>query len=91
MSDIYKNCKWCLNRDKKANTCSKFKLEGESNLIELVEDGYFSDYLEEYLGNKFSEEQLEEIEEKVYEFFQERLEVNAEFNPDDDFCCKFYR
>ncbi|HBJ77961.1 hypothetical protein [Fusobacterium sp.] len=91
MSSIYENCKWCLNRNKETDTCSKLKLEARSNLDELVEDGCLSEYLEEYLGDKFSEEQLEEIEDKVYRFFQERLEVEAEFDPEDDFCCKFYR
>ena len=91
MSDLYKNCKWCLNRDKETDTCSKLKSEARSNLDELVENGYLSEYLEGYLGDKFSEEQLEEIEDVIYKFFQKRLEVEAEFDPEDDFCCNFYR
>lgn len=98
-----KECRWCVYYNQ--GNCSKVKKEFESdnNLINLVEDGYLTEYLREtvgdelkpYLNKKTFEEDSEEIIQMfvdvVYSFFLDRLESSFKIPYDSEFYCKYWR
>lgn len=98
-----KECRWCTHFN--SGNCPKIKeeMEFDNNLVNLVEDGELIEYLREtltdelkpFLKKKSFEEDSEEImqlfTDKVYSFFQNKLETEVKVPSYSEFYCKYWK
>ena len=85
-------CRWCSHRNPYTGECPKLNeaMDIESNLIELMEQGHFRNFVEERYSEVFDQEDMEDLIEGMYDYFVANLKAVCTVT-DSDFRCNYYQ